>query len=113
MALFLTKARARRYGSAERFIRSSLMNIGGEEPFRRRLAASTTSRTFQVVNITITGGASVELVDFFRRCAIEMSWVAIGMSSLIWQKTKTAFSVATLDSAFKVWSLPSADAASA
>ena len=68
MILFLTKVHARRYRSAEHFVRSSLMNIGGEEPFRCRLAANTASRTFRVVNFTITGGASVELVDLFRRC---------------------------------------------
>ena len=70
-----------------RFVRSSLINIGGEEPSRRRLAANTASRTFRVVNFTITGGASVELMDFFRRCAIEKSWVAFEMFSLFWQKS--------------------------
>ena len=83
----LTKARARRYRSAERFVRSSLMNIGGDEPFRCRLAANTTSRTFLVVNFTITGGGSVELVDFFRQRAIEI----LEFSACFGRSTKQLF----------------------
>ena len=89
------------------------MYNGGEETCRRRQAANTASRTFRFVNFTITGEASVELIDFFSRCAVEISWVAMGMSSLFRQKYKTAFSVATFDSVFGVRSFPSADAASA
>ena len=76
-ALLLSKARAPRCWSAERFVRSSLMKIVAKDPFGRRLVANIASRTLRVMNFTITGGVSVDMVDFLRRCTIEMFWVVI------------------------------------
>ena len=111
---FVLNQRPRKAIQVSRTLRKVLVDKYRQRgTFKTSSGSKHASRTFRVVHYTITGGASIELVDFFRRGAIEMSWVAIEMSSLFWKKSKTAFSVATLDSAFEVWLLPSADAASA